>query len=226
MLVLLVSIILAFGCVIVYWLKSRPVFIQDRYAKAYLQDYEKTYAHMERKLAEQEERVSKDLTTRYTTCPVFTKQECGLLIYEAEKYAAKHGWTRKRHENYPTTDLPLSHFKLGYSMVMSRIYALVIPRIAAVFQFEKEAIDVEDLFLIRYTEGKQNGLVEHKDGSLFSFVIPLNDDFEGGGTRLNGRVHSSPIGEALIFCGQQDHSGVPISRGTRYVLAGFLYSFD
>ena len=169
----------------------------------------------DRLLAEQVRTVSEDLKTRYTTCPVFTKQACGLLIYEAE--------TRKRHANYPTTDLPLSQFELGYSMVMSRIYALVIPQIAAMFHFEKEAIDVEDLFLIRYTEGKQHGLNETQGRLLVLLRGPFKRrDFAGGGTRLNGRVHTPPIGEALIFCGQQDHSGVPISRGTRYVLARVL----
>ena len=104
-------------------------------------------------------------------------------------------------------------------------FARIIPKIETVFEFDKEFVDVNDLFLIRYTAGRQNALRCHKDGSFFSFIVPLNDDFEGGGTQLpceGGDVVKPDVGHAIVFCGQQMHRGLPVTRGTRYVLAGFL----
>lgn len=74
----------------------------------------------------------------------------------------------------------------------------------------------------------QSGLDEHEDGTPFSFVVGLNDlsEFDGGGTRfvnLAGlRTFRESPGDAVIFSGYNRHCGVPITRGIRYILAGFL----
>ena len=209
-----------------YWMNYRNVYIRDEYHKRYLEEYKENFEKMESDLVEKVQEVLTERMTRMTRIPVFTKHECDMMIYEAEKHAGVNGWTQKRHENYPTTDIPVSELNAAFPMVMSKVYELIIPKVAALFEFDKRAVDVCDLFLIRYSARKQNRLVKHHDGSLFSFVVPLNDDFDGGGTHLNGETHKPGVGEALLFCGQQKHSGVAVTRGTRYVLAGFLYSMD
>jgi predicted 2-oxoglutarate/Fe(II)-dependent dioxygenase YbiX len=68
----------------------------------------------------------------------------------------------------------------------------------------------------RYTE----------DNSDVSFILLLSDpskDFEGGGTYfydLNENLHLRQ-GDALVFNGQLVHEAAHITKGLRYVIAGF-----
>jgi predicted 2-oxoglutarate/Fe(II)-dependent dioxygenase YbiX len=70
-------------------------------------------------------------------------------------------------------------------------------------------------------------LPEHEDGSPWSFVLPLNapHNYDGGGTQfvdLEGApTLCPPQGTALLFSGRNRHRGVAITRGVRYILAGF-----
>lgn len=63
----------------------------------------------------------------------------------------------------------------------------------------------------------------HRDGTILSFVLQLNENFEGGGTfirRLDrSLVHQT--GELCIHCGWFMHGGTEITSGVRYVLIGF-----
>eukprot|EP01050_Picozoa_sp_SAG11_P030068 SAG11_NODE_8734_length_981_cov_1.982993_2_plen_105_part_00 len=72
------------------------------------------------------------------------------------------------------------------------------------------------------------------------FNVLLGDDFVGGGTafpeaqpaesinvegkgwRKEGLVVSLGVGDAVLHSGKLMHAGVPITSGTRYVLAGFF----
>jgi hypothetical protein len=52
-------------------------------------------------------------------------------------------------------------------------------------------------------------LAPHQDKTPWSFVIALNDDFEGGGTYFVKRekVWKNPMGSAVIFHGYLLHGG-------------------
>jgi hypothetical protein len=96
----------------------------------------------------------------------------------------------------------------------------------------------EDVFAVKYDAdaagGGQAALEEHRDGSELSFVVGLNDPascFEGGGTRVAAVepplvVRPPEQGSCLSFCGRQPHGGVAVTRGTRYILAGFVRVVD
>jgi len=101
-------------------------------------------------------------------------------------------------------------------------------------EYEKYVILKGMPFIIRYTaqEGKNKGkgfggIGLHKDNSDISFILLLNDpkkDFSGGGTHfpiLNKTIELEQ-GEVLVFSGQLVHGAVPITRGKRFVLSGFL----
>lgn len=108
------------------------------------------------------------------------------------------------------------------------------------------------MFVAKYEYGphKQASLKAHQDGTLFSFILTLNEpdvDFLGGGTRFihhhqtistvdssnedgqnrgsgsgSGVVYRpSEVGTAIAFCGKQLHEGVPVTSGVRYILTGF-----
>lgn len=67
----------------------------------------------------------------------------------------------------------------------------------------------------------------HLDDSEISFNLLLSDpdDFRGGGTAIEaaGNATVRPRrGEVLTHYGGLRHAGRPVSRGTRYILAGFV----
>ena len=64
----------------------------------------------------------------------------------------------------------------------------------------------------------------HRDGSVWSMIVPLNDGYEGGGTRIEalGRSIVIPTGHALLHPSALRHGGEPISGGVRWVLVAFL----
>ena len=87
-------------------------------------------------------------------------------------------------------------------------------------------IYLHDCFVVRYDAKRQRYLPPHYDESTISFIIPLNDDFSGGGTYIHslGRVVAPSIGGMLSFCGGELlHGGDPIIEGVRYILAAFCY---
>jgi predicted 2-oxoglutarate/Fe(II)-dependent dioxygenase YbiX len=65
----------------------------------------------------------------------------------------------------------------------------------------------------------------HRDGSFLSFNILLSHaaDFEGGGTYFDdGLTAYLEQGDILIHSSKIKHAGLPITKGTRYLLVGFL----
>ncbi len=64
----------------------------------------------------------------------------------------------------------------------------------------------------------------HREGtgerSLYTFMVYLNDDFEGGETRFyeHGHVVVPETGMALLFIHRQLHEGCTVTKGTKYVL--------
>jgi hypothetical protein len=127
-----------------------------------------------------------------------------------------------------------------------------LPAMATLFGFRASQLSFRDLFFVKYSgaeEGVQSGLAAHRDGSLLSLNILLNapSEFDGGGTLFleenvalsrpapgldaaSSDAESRPVadvvaigrGDCLVHCGRLLHSGVPISRGQRYLLVGFV----
>ncbi|MFO0875950.1 MAG: 2OG-Fe(II) oxygenase [Gemmataceae bacterium] len=81
----------------------------------------------------------------------------------------------------------------------------------------------------RYDPGQR--FAPHKDGcfqrdtgeqSWFTFLVYLNDDYEGGATAFHQGWNSLRVtperGKALVFYHRQIHEGMPVVRGRKYVL--------
>lgn len=88
------------------------------------------------------------------------------------------------------------------------------------------AIGLNELFrFYKYEPGQQ--FRKHNDqsfirkdieASYYTFLIYLNDDFEGGETTFN-HIHIKPkTGTALIFLHSLEHAGTEVTHGTKYVL--------
>ena len=160
--------------------------------------------------------------------------DCATIVREAEAHAAGHGgWTTKRHVAYPTKDIAAKDVA-ALHWLPGRIQQDLLPGFELHYGLRRGSLFIEDLFVAKYefdasSGDGQPGLVEHEDGSPWSFVVPLNAaaNFDGGGTRFvhpipgGQQLFRPPLGTAVMFSGKNRHCGVSITRGVRYILAGF-----
>jgi len=164
---------------------------------------------------------------RFIYPKIYCSNVCKWIINESETYAENHGgWTKTRHVNYPTTDLPVKFISSISNFVFSSL-EMIIKKIKTSYGLNNEIqFDFNDLFIVKYKHDEQNFLEMHSDGTIISFNILLSEqnDFEGGGTCFDdGLVIKSEQGDLIIHNGIIKHSGLPITQGTRYLLVGFVY---
>ncbi len=70
----------------------------------------------------------------------------------------------------------------------------------------------------RFRMHKDGGLQERGMESCMSFLVYLNDDFEGGATDFRGFDILPETGTALVFVHETWHEGCVLTEGTKYVL--------
>jgi hypothetical protein len=148
---------------------------------------------------------------------VFTKEETVKIIQDTEEHANKHGWSKGRHIDYairPTKDLPLRtvyRTDEEFSWIEKRFNKILLPTFQQIFKIQSNMLIIDDLFVTKYISNStvENALAPHIDKSPWSFVISLNDDFEGGGTYFvqQKKLWRPPAGSAVIFAGKQQHGG-------------------
>lgn len=173
----------------------------------------------------------------YDQKPLYTKQfvirnfltndECNLIIKEANQYGYKNTWTTDRHNNYPTTDNKVVETWKCYGLLEKKIKTQLFPYYEGKYHLKPNILSIIELFIAKYDgneENTQKKLEPHVDGSEFSFIIALNNDYEGGGTRFikeNKTIHLNR-GDIVVFCGQTKHEGLEVAKGVRYILPGFI----
>ncbi|PJJ60472.1 prolyl hydroxylase family protein [Hymenobacter chitinivorans] len=83
----------------------------------------------------------------------------------------------------------------------------------------------EQFRFYRYDVGERFN--RHKDGSIrisaevasrWTFLLYLNDDFEGGATEFETLTVAPRRGSALCFRHELRHKGCPVTQGRKYVL--------
>ena len=163
---------------------------------------------------------------RFIYNKIFSKNVCDWIIFESEEYAKNNGgWTTRRHENYPTTDIPIEKIPDVFSFVLNS-FNDIFNKIKKSYCFTEEVLfNIKDLFIVKYDEATQNKLDLHQDGSFLSINILLSDtkDFEGGGTYFNdGLTSFLEQGDLLVHSGKVEHSGLTITKGTRYIMVSFV----
>lgn len=180
-------------------------------------------------------KISHEFNGVYKLENILTKSECDWIIYESELYAQDNGWSLNRHDNYPTIDNEITNeMNINY-FLQNIIYTKIIPEFSR-FNINTKYLGLDELFIVKYKYPKypnnnnkktQVSLQQHTDDDDFSFVITLNDSFTGGGTKFKGMpTIQTNVGDVLIFCGKHKHQGVPITSGTRYIIAGFTSNFN
>ena len=155
---------------------------------------------------------------------LISKQYCNKVLYDAEKYAKQYSWMTNRHGSYPTTDNEITSSWEIYEQTVKLIKNRIFPEIVKMYNVDINKLGVNEIFVVKYSLDGQKKLEYHKDGSEFSFIIALNDEYEGGGTYLkdNKKLIKLGVGDCLVFSGRNTHKGSEITSGTRYILTGFL----
>ena len=98
-----------------------------------------------------------------------------------------------------------------------------------------KAIGLNELFRVyKYQAGQQ--FKKHRDqsfirndieASYFTFMIYLNDNYEGGETIFNDLTIQPKQGTALIFQHDLEHEGSSVRQGIKYVLrTDIMYRLD
>jgi hypothetical protein len=161
---------------------------------------------------------------------LLSQQECANLVDMATRYTeANGGWTMGQHKAYKTTDIDISI--CGGKLLDTcndHLRTTILPLMSRLFEFSLCDLATENLFLAKYSasKGQQSALSEHRDDSELSFVVTLNDSFQGGGTRFIANDICTTVapngGAGVFFCGRRMHSGVEVTEGDRYILAGFV----
>lgn len=150
---------------------------------------------------------------------------CDQIIKEAETWASENGWTKQRHEQYPTTDIPLKELEIG-NQIRNKIINEVFPYLAKKYFFPSSTMSLNDLFVVKYDANGQSSLAAHRDVSILSFNILLNeaDEFESGGTYFhhNKSTVTNEKGSIVVHSGKLLHEGKQVTSGTRYILVGFV----
>ena len=153
--------------------------------------------------------------------------DCQTILQLAIQHTDQNGgWQTDRHKDYKTTDIDVAIVGGDLLQHCNKLLEnILLPALSQLFAVPLQDLAVEDLFVAKYSLEAQTSLAKHRDGSELSFVITLNDAFQGGGTQF---VHDDLTiapripGTAVLFCGRLWHAGVPITQGTRYILAGFV----
>ena len=156
---------------------------------------------------------------------IYSQDTCNWIINESELYAKENGgWTTNRHNNYPTTDIPVNNIKSIFKYVLGTIPNIMTKIYKSYCIPESISINIVDLFIVKYEKDAQSKLEIHTDGSFITFSIMLSSskDYEGGGTEFNDGIQTFlEQGDILVHSGYVKHSGLEITKGTRYILVGF-----
>ena len=152
---------------------------------------------------------------------------CRQLLEWAEEHASNGGWTSARHYAVPTIDIPVHKSPRLLDWFTEWMEREMMMLLQAQFQTNKRFF-VHDAFLVRYDACKSSRFLPlHFDESTHSFVLALNDEFEGGGTYFYAldKTIAPKAGSVVTFRGDKMlHGGNCVTKGVRYILAVFLFA--
>jgi len=157
---------------------------------------------------------------------IYTSESCNWLIKECESYATKNGgWINDDYE-YIYLDVIKIQPILGFILnstetIISKIMkSYCITHVNPKFNILKIIIIKQDDNNKSYSRGKLL-----KDDGFFSFCISLNQppNFEECGIYFeDGITTHLEKGDALIYSGKIRHMNIPVTKGIKYTLFGFI----
>ncbi|MCB9642221.1 MAG: hypothetical protein H6728_04040 [Myxococcales bacterium] len=147
---------------------------------------------------------------------------CQKIIHTAEQKT----WTYARHTQ-ATQDQPLRSLPTLQPDIEDFLQNILFPAMTARYTIPQHKLRLKEAFVVRYDTERQSKLDLHRDASLLTASIALNDQGEylGGGTyftSLNHVLSTSHAGDVLLHCGKLQHGGYPVRSGVRYLLVCFV----
>ncbi len=171
-----------------------------------------------------------------STAPILDKASCNYLIQAALDTTKHRGWTKDRHLQAPTCDVPVFDLETSAQQWILQsfrnvLFPLLCRLVAPELEINPNRLRVQDCFIVRYDANDEEpgfaSLKPHQDESLLSLTIALNDmeDYEDGGLFIacTQDLLNGPAGTVLCFAGELLHGGYPVTKGTRWILTVFLY---
>lgn len=157
---------------------------------------------------------------------LLSQEKCKAYIAAAEEWAQVNNggsWMTKRHNQYPTTDIPTKSLYFNDELT-DLVKDCLFPLLEEYFLFPQDTFSLEDFFIVKYDAKAQNKLNWHRDVSMLSFNFALNADFDGGGTSFHtlDKVVKIGTGDLLMHSGKALHAGQATTEGIRYIIVGFV----
>ena len=169
--------------------------------------------------------------------PLFSKDECKLVVGMADKYFDGQDEPNKMPsgqyyiQGFWIKDVPEVR-DWFVEKCRSRIFPLLKKQFPD-FVDEIEDLVVDNAYLFKYLPQPGLRTEIHTDGGCLSFTFALNskDEYEGGGTWVEGlsseedpemgQVIEMDVGGCTVRPGGIRHAGNPLSSGERYIIGGF-----
>lgn len=156
----------------------------------------------------------------------FTSQECEHYIFWSEQQGYEEAKVQTNSGQVMMKNIRNnSRIMFSDEVLAEKIWHKIQPFCIAEIGITK-AFGLNEMFrFYKYEIGQK--FKRHIDGSyqrneqemsLYTLLIYLNDDFEGGETTFDNLIIQPKIGSALIFKHQLKHEGKEILSGEKYVL--------
>lgn len=156
-----------------------------------------------------------------------TKEDCELFIKKGETASFEEAKVNIHGKQVMVKGVRNNERVLFKDEALAEsIWTKIAPFVPETFGVYK-AFGLNELFRVyKYTEGQRFKM--HRDGSyqrnesecsFFSFLIYLNEGFEGGETYFDQGITVTPkMGDALLFHHPLRHEGKALISGVKYVL--------
>lgn len=172
----------------------------------------------------------------------YANEEIDFTTDDGHVIRRRRGWTTTRHYDAPTTDIPVHEIPGVLEIFNKCVLKQLAPMLYGLLGDTQKKRNtayfyINDAFIVKYevphdnsAQVSQRFLPIHTDQSHYSFTIALNakHEYENGGTYFVDLDQSLQVdeGHCLMFPGTLRHGGDPISKGTRYILAVFVFLSD
>ena len=160
---------------------------------------------------------------RFLFSKIYSVDICSYIINEYEKYAKLHDKSKNKHQTTLATCISVDKIPSIFGIILETLKTITNKIHISYGLHPDMSIDINDLFVVKYSYDKQNTVEMPNNSSFFLFNILLNDvnQFKDGGTHFaDGLTYCLEQGDILIYNSYFKHSKLPVTTGYQYLLVG------